>query len=49
MDTDSMTMALVPPSQSQLQLWDMTESSPLGSAQGRSDDLRGVPIGGQSS
>jgi nucleotide-binding universal stress UspA family protein len=42
-------MALVPPSQSQLPLWDMTESSPLGSAQGRSEKLGGVPIGGKSS
>jgi hypothetical protein len=43
------SMALVPPSQSELPLWDMTESSPLGSAQGRSEELGGVPIGGKSS
>ena len=43
------SMALVPPSQSAVHAWDMTASSPLGGAQGRSEDVRGVPIGGQSS
>lgn len=41
------SMALIPPGQSAVQMWDMTESSPLGGAQRRSEDVRGVPVGGQ--
>jgi len=43
------SMALIPPSHGAIQRWEMTESSPQGSAQSRSEDLRGVPIGGKSS
>ena len=43
------SMALVPPSQSALPRWEMTESSPQGSARRQSEVSRGVPIGGKSS
>jgi nucleotide-binding universal stress UspA family protein len=43
------SMALVPPSQSTLPRWEMTESSPQGSARRQSEVSRGVPIGGKSS
>jgi nucleotide-binding universal stress UspA family protein len=43
------SMALVPPSQSAFPRWEMTESSPQGTARRQSEVSRGVPIGGKSS